>query len=294
MSTHTIVVPTYNRPDDLERCLASIAEQTLLPDELLVIDDGDLPALPHRERLEQLGIRCELRKKPHNEKGLTRSRNLGVELASGDIIHFFDDDITLEPDYVEQMDRTFQTCGDPNLGGVGGIDLLIPAPTTATYLEYFYNRLFLLTPRRPGSISISGFSELQPARRCFPAKKLTRVDMLNGIFSFRREVFEQFRFGEHYTDGYCQGEDKEFTLRVSQTFSLYLQPAARCKHHHSPVERHEKFERGKHFVLAAYALSGDTKRGQILFFHAWSGYFLKKFLAACVKRDAEEFQRVRG
>ncbi len=295
MTTNSVIIPTYNRPDDLDRCLASITEQTLLPDEVLVIDDGDLPGLPHRERLEQLGVRCELRKKPQNEKGLTRSRNLGVELASGEHILFFDDDVELAPDYVEQIQVAYDNTDDPKLGGVGGFDLLTPSPTPLTYCEYFYNRLFLISPRRPYTISPSGFTELLPALRCFPPRQLSPADMLFGYsFSFHRRVFEKCRFAEHYTHGYCQGEDKEFTLRVSADFNLYFQPSARLRHFHSPAERVDKYRRGRDYVLAAHGLATTGRGRTALFFYSWVGHFLKRLATACVKHDRDEFLRVRG
>ena len=40
----SVVVPTYNREKDLKECLDSVFRQTVLPNELLIIDDGESSA----------------------------------------------------------------------------------------------------------------------------------------------------------------------------------------------------------------------------------------------------------
>ncbi|MBF0144456.1 MAG: glycosyltransferase family 2 protein, partial [Magnetococcales bacterium] len=74
----SIIIPTYHRPKELGDCLQSILRQTLLPFEVIVVDDGDLGGFPMREALEAAGIRCLYHKK--EKPGLTASRNVGIGL----------------------------------------------------------------------------------------------------------------------------------------------------------------------------------------------------------------------
>jgi len=97
----SVIIPTYNRPDDLEKCVESIIIQTVRPDELIIVDDGDLQKQPLQQSCEEAGIGYIYFRK--DKPGLTASRNAGIKLAGGDIVFFFDDDVVLFPDYVEQI-----------------------------------------------------------------------------------------------------------------------------------------------------------------------------------------------
>lgn len=293
----TVIVPTYNRPEELAACLGSIACQTRPPEELLVVDDGDLDDMPHRELLKKKNIRCVLLKK--KEKGLTRSRNLGVQHASGEVIFFFDDDVVLEPDYLERMEKLYEAKADSNLGGIGGVDLNTPKPSPMTYIEYLYNVFFLISPPRSGRLTPAGFSEQLPPERVFPDRSVRQVKILGGcLFSFHRKVFDHFAFAEDYPHPYCQGEDKDFCLRVSQKFSLYINPDAKLYHNQSPVMRVDKYRRGRDYILSNYRHFNLYRRKNkiqgLLFLYASAGYLLKKILAALMKGESDERQRVKG
>ncbi|MCD6232853.1 glycosyltransferase [bacterium] len=41
----TVVIPTYNRKKELKQCINSILKQTLLPSEVLIINNGELPSI---------------------------------------------------------------------------------------------------------------------------------------------------------------------------------------------------------------------------------------------------------
>ena len=45
----SIIIPTYNSPEELQNCLASILEQTVLPGEIIIVDDGNLEQIPLAE-----------------------------------------------------------------------------------------------------------------------------------------------------------------------------------------------------------------------------------------------------
>jgi len=293
----SVIIPTYNRPQDLKNCLESIVEQFLLPDEVIVIDDGDLDDMPCRKELEQKGIQCVFKKK--SQKGLTRSRNLGVKIARGDIIIFFDDDVVLTPDYIREIVKVYDSGVDNNLGGVGGVDLNLKAPGFLQYIEFFYNFVFLISPMHPGGVTLSGFSEQVLTARVNPFRKIGKADTLGGsVFSFDRKVFKQFLFSEDYTHNYCQGEDKDFSLRVSQKYNLYIQPAAKLYHYPSPIERPEKYRQGRDIVLSAYRLFSRyirrNKYETVLFYYSFFGYFLKFLIRFFISRKKDERERIKG
>jgi len=298
--TASVIIPTFNRPDDLARALRSIAAQTVRPEEIIVVDDGALADMPERRALEALGIRCIYRRKAQGEKkGLTVSRNIGVRLAAGDIIMFFDDDVELEPDYIAHIKRVYETHDDPALGGVAGVNLNIGGPSPAAWLDYLYNLLFLLSPLRPCRVTPSGFSEHPVVQRVNPARRLQRADFLSGaLFSFAGAVARGRPFAEDYATGYCQGEDKDYTLPLSRTHNLYIEPRARLRHYNSPVERMDKRRRGCEYVMSVYRIFSDCVRGpalqEVLFWYSLLGLLLKRTAVAAVTMDRGEWLRVRG
>jgi len=92
------VVATFNRPDDLRRCLAGFAAQTLDTSrfEVVVVDDcSPVPAgtvvADFQDRLDIRHIRLD------TNQGLGEARRAGVGLATGDVTLFFDDDDVAAP-----------------------------------------------------------------------------------------------------------------------------------------------------------------------------------------------------
>jgi len=91
----TVIIPTYNRPRQLLVAVSSVRTQTLLPHEIIIVDDGS--TLPVDQRSFNLGsvpIRV-IRK--YDAQGVAAARNRGVAAATGDFIAFLDDDDTWVP-----------------------------------------------------------------------------------------------------------------------------------------------------------------------------------------------------
>ena len=87
----SVIIPTYNRAEMLERALVSITNQSVLPQELIIIDDGSTDStenLVHRFETGAINL------KYHRQlnQGPAAARNRGVELATNDIISFLDSD----------------------------------------------------------------------------------------------------------------------------------------------------------------------------------------------------------
>jgi glycosyltransferase involved in cell wall biosynthesis len=107
----SVVICTRDRPRDLERCLESVARLDPQPLEVLVVDQGSEPRLP--------AIQVpRVRHCPMNSRGLSRARNLGLELARGEIVAFLDDDCTVGPTWAGDVAATFER--HPDAGVVFG------------------------------------------------------------------------------------------------------------------------------------------------------------------------------
>ncbi len=293
----TLIIPTYNRPKELRECLSSIIDQIRRPDEVIVLDDGNLDEMPLKGDLEQKGVQCYFVKKI--QKGLTRSRNLGVRMAKGDIIFFLDDDVALKPDYFQKLFMIYESGKDADLGGVSGVQVVLKPAKPIHFIEFIYNILFLIAPVQPGGVTLSGFSEQNNMQRVNPFTKLAKTQTLGGSgFSFHKKVFRSFSFSEDYLDGHCQGEDKDFSFRVSKKFNLYVQPSAKLIHHFSIIERPASYYRGRDIILSAYRLFNQHIRRNryeiLLFYYSFTGVFIKFAVRYLLKRQAGESERLRG
>src|SRR5579872_4309224 len=119
----SVVVPTRNRPKDIETLLPSIAGQTRLPDELIIVDQSksdETHVLTADIMESRLAERCVY---VHSSgiRGVSAARNVGIACASGDIVLFLDDDVILSPDCVEQLESAFDA--HPDYAGIGGVEL---------------------------------------------------------------------------------------------------------------------------------------------------------------------------
>lgn len=100
----TVIVPVYNTKLQIERCVASIRNQTYPELEILLIDDGSTDG---SEELCDTFAKEDLRIRViHKENGgVSSARNEGLTQAAGEYIVFVDSDDWIEADMVEDMLR---------------------------------------------------------------------------------------------------------------------------------------------------------------------------------------------
>lgn len=226
------VIATRNRHDYLLNAVRSLADQTVLPAELCIVDASD--ETPARARIEQLcadaGIRLDyVHPAP---RGLTIQRNLGIDRTGGDPVFLIDDDVWMAPDVHEEVLAEYERWG-PELGGVRGSWLRPPTPHRAGIV---WRRLFGMegwSPEASGRVKPGFFTEAVTV-----SADVRRVEAFNGWFmSFRREVFEHERFDEKLA-GYAFKEDADFSYRVSKRGYVLVQtPKARIDHLRTSSQR---------------------------------------------------------
>lgn len=120
-----VVVMTFNRPDGLRRCLASLAAQSF---EVVVVDVSSPPV---DQVLEPFQQRLQLIHQPEPNRGVAANRNLGAERARGEVLAFLDDDCIASPTWLAELVTVVQH--DPN--GLVGAPTVHPAPKTAPAAE---------------------------------------------------------------------------------------------------------------------------------------------------------------
>jgi GT2 family glycosyltransferase len=231
------VIATRNRHDDLVEAVRSLVMQTVLPDELCVVDSSD--DVLRVDEIEQLcadaGIKLDyVHPAP---RGLTVQRNLGVDRTTGDPVFLIDDDVWMAPDVHEEILDEYARWG-PELGGVRGAPVQPPRPGRLTIL---WRRMFGMGgwwPEGSGRMRSGFFVEGVAA-----SKSVRKVEYFNGWFmSYKREVFEHERFDEKLA-GYAFKEDIDFSYRVvKRGYVLVQTPRARIDHRKSPSQRLSPFD----------------------------------------------------
>lgn len=234
----SIVIPTYNRVDDLSMCLASIGIQSALPKEVVIVDDSDTDDVRSfieslKNNFQDRGVSLRYIRNPL-EKSLTIARNIGIQNATGDIILFLDDDVDLDDGYVKELCEIYARF--PSVMGVQG---LIQNLEQTGYFISIFNRFFYLGHAEKLR------SRVLPSTSCtYPAipdgySSPVSCEWLSGCNqSYRKEVFLTLRFDEKLKR-YSYKEDVDLSYRVFKSWpqSLYLVPAARCDHNVSRTGR---------------------------------------------------------
>lgn len=224
----TAVIPTRNRPADLVKAVDSVLGQTRRPDTLIVVDQS--PGDESRRAVETLlaagPLLCVDYVHDTAITGLVDAKRVAAGRADGDIVCFLEDDVVLEPDYFEQIERGFVE--HPEMLGCCGVVTNLP-PLPAFYIGLFH--LFhrgMFADRRVG---IHGFAQGR-GQALIPSDYLS-----GGLSAYRREVFEAVPFDT--ANELFMTEDIDFSTRAAQRFGarFYINPNACLEHHMSPVNR---------------------------------------------------------
>lgn len=103
----SVIIPTYNRPDALIKCLAGIVSQTYENIEIVIVDDGSEEDAGVDKIIEQTEKFTSFPIKHHYMQrigyGLARARNKGILESVGRYVLFLDDRLQMNPTAVEEF-----------------------------------------------------------------------------------------------------------------------------------------------------------------------------------------------
>ena len=107
ISQIALVIPTCNRPAQLARALHSVARQTMAPQDVVVVDDGnrqDGRAADVVATAIAAGLRARYVRNP-GKRGAAAARNFGARSSKASIVAFLDDDDELMPDFISASSK---------------------------------------------------------------------------------------------------------------------------------------------------------------------------------------------
>lgn len=259
----SVVIPTYDRAEDLCNLLINIKKQSVKPIEVIVVDDTPSSVIEvlcnkMRTRLNESDIKL-LYVRNLKEPSSATARNMGAKVAKGDIILFFDSDVVPIENYIKSILEVFEN--HPHALGVQGLEIRKKRETSDHLLVFFWNRLM----RQLFFLSIL----TQDSCRLFEYPVfLTRIincEWLAGSnMAWKKEVFSEFSFDENLI-GYAYMEDVLFSHSVFLKYpnSLFITPEAKCIHKLSRTARmtnqkFKKYERlyRKYVLTKLFGLKG--------------------------------------
>ncbi len=229
-AAYSLIIATFERPDDLAVTLAGVEAQQHKPQEIIVVDssrDERSKAL-----CEQWAARLPVRWFFSEAKSAAKQRNQGAERAAAcAVLGFMDDDITLHPETCAQVCEVFGRDEKSEIGGVAvRIDEIArPAPSRLARLYYRLQAGY--------AHPTYGARLFGAAINCLPCYTepaeaggtLIPAEWLNsGCVFYRRDVFLREKFPAF--EGYSFMEDVHCSARIGKTHRLYFHTTAHCSH----------------------------------------------------------------
>lgn len=118
LSKLTFIVPVYNRPDELQELLGSLAKQTDPRFEVVIVEDGS--SQTSEKVVASFCDRFEITYLTKPNSGPGPSRNHGCKMSDGAFFVFVDSDCILPQHYVERVMSVLS--GNPSIQAFGGPD----------------------------------------------------------------------------------------------------------------------------------------------------------------------------
>lgn len=211
---YSIIVPVFNRPDEVDELLESLLSQEEKDFEVIIVEDGS--KVPCKKVCDKYANRLDLHYYYKENSGPGQSRNYGAERAKGDYLLILDSDVVLPKGYIravsEELNREpADAFGGPDCAHESFTDTqkAISYSMTSFFttggirggkkkLDKFYPRSFNMGIRRDVYQELGGFSKMRFGEdidfsiRIFKAGKRCRLFPEAWVWHKRRTDFRKF------------------------------------------------------------------------------------------------------
>ena len=174
---YSIIVPVYNRPDEVDELLESLCSQTFKDFEVVIVEDGS--QIPCKDVCDKYADILDLHYYFKQNSGPGQSRNYGVERAQGEYVIILDSDAVVPTGFLQAVDDELQRQPSDAWGGPDAahesftdIQKAISYAMTSFFttggirggkkqLDKFYPRSFNMGVRREAYLALGGFSPMR-------------------------------------------------------------------------------------------------------------------------------------
>jgi len=179
---YSIIVPVYNRPDEVGELLESLSNQTLKDFEVVIVEDGSIKTC--KDVCDKYANILALHYYAKENSGPGQSRNYGAERANGEWVIILDSDVVLPTGYLQAVDDSLAAhhASPTPVTAFGGPDAahesFTPVQKAISYsmtsffttggirggkakLDKFYPRSFNMGIRRDVYLQLGGFSKMR-------------------------------------------------------------------------------------------------------------------------------------
>ena len=174
---YSIIVPVFNRPDEVDELLQSLVGQTLKDFEVVIVEDGS--EKPCKDVCDKYAGKIDLKYFMKKNSGPGQSRNYGAERANGEYLIVLDSDVVLPEDYLKAVDDELNREPSDAFGGPDcAHDSFTETQKAISYsmtsffttggirggkkkLDKFYPRSFNMGIRRDVYMRLGGFSKMR-------------------------------------------------------------------------------------------------------------------------------------
>ena len=228
---YSVIVPVYNRPDEVDELLESLCSQTLKDFEVVIVEDGS--KITCKDVCDKYANILDLQYYYKENSGPGQSRNYGVERAKGDYVLIVDSDAVAPAGYLQAIDDELSRQPSDAWGGPDAahdsftdVQKAISYAMTSFFttggirggkkqLDKFYPRSFNLGIRREAYLALGGFSKTRFSKmslygedidfsiRIYKAGYSCRLFPEAWVWHKRRTDFRRF-WRQVYNSGYAR------------------------------------------------------------------------------------------
>ena len=218
----SIIIPVFNRPDEVDELLESLCQQTVKDFEVLIIEDGSVK--PCKDVCDKYANILDLHYYAKENSGPGQSRNYGAERANGEFVIILDSDVVLPVGYLQAVEDELKQNPCEAFGGPDAAHpSFTPVQKAISYsmtsffttggirggkakLDKFYPRSFNMGIRRDVYLQLGGFSKMRFGEdidfsyRIVEAGYMPRLFPEAWVWHKRRTDFRKF-FRQVYNSG---------------------------------------------------------------------------------------------
>lgn len=216
----SVVIATRNRPNQLANLLSLIKHQTILPNEIIIVDSSDSLLLnPSAGEIKVKYFHT-------NQKSTAKQRNLGIEKVDKetDVLFFLDDDTIPDFNYFSQMTESLVVTGGIGVSGIAENPGKSHRRKPSGVIGYL-KRMTFLDSKIDGRLIWSGIPVPIRSRE----NGSHEVDWLIGCSCWDFHKISNLRFEQDF-ESYSLGEDVIFSVKAKKIGKLYVDSGIVLKH----------------------------------------------------------------